>query len=121
MGEKPRPDYSLDRIDPTRGYEPGNVRWATPYEQSCNTRRSLPVLLRGEKVTSAEACRRLNVSDQSVKKARAEGFPPHEAIALAAVRKKLSQKQVTGEFVDWSTAVSKIQSACDRLGLTPHP
>jgi len=37
---KPRPskDYSIDRIDVDKGYEPGNVRWATAKEQRANQR-----------------------------------------------------------------------------------
>lgn len=31
-------EYSIDRIDVNRGYEPGNVRWATRAEQEANKR-----------------------------------------------------------------------------------
>jgi len=36
--DAPRSTYSLDRIDGKRGYEPGNVRWATIHEQNANRR-----------------------------------------------------------------------------------
>lgn len=38
VGERPSLDYSIDRIDPTGDYVPGNVRWATKQEQSQNRR-----------------------------------------------------------------------------------
>ena len=36
LGERPSKDYSLDRIDGTKGYFKGNCRWATKYAQNRN-------------------------------------------------------------------------------------
>jgi hypothetical protein len=38
VGDKPDASLTLDRIDNDRGYEPGNVRWATRAEQNRNRR-----------------------------------------------------------------------------------
>lgn len=42
LGRRP-PNTSIDRIDPRRGYEPGNVRWATSSEQARNKKNSVNV------------------------------------------------------------------------------
>ncbi len=47
MGPRPA-GTSLDRIDPERGYEPGNVRWATHLEQQRNRRRHHLLTVNGE-------------------------------------------------------------------------
>lgn len=46
VGPRPSRVYSLDRIDNNRGYEPGNVRWATRTEQAQNTRPAAAAIVR---------------------------------------------------------------------------
>jgi hypothetical protein len=40
LGPKPTPQHTLDRIDPTGHYEPGNLRWADKKTQSENRRNN---------------------------------------------------------------------------------
>lgn len=46
LGERPE-GYTIDRIDNNRGYEPGNIRWASRQEQSRNTSTNLRIFLDG--------------------------------------------------------------------------
>lgn len=48
IGTRPSPGHSLDRIDNAKGYEPGNVRWATADVQIRNTKRTKLFLYKGK-------------------------------------------------------------------------
>ncbi len=39
VGRRPSDHHSIHRIDNDRGYEPGNMKWATRFEQAQNRRR----------------------------------------------------------------------------------
>lgn len=64
VGDRPGPGYSIDRIDNSRGYEPGNVRWATWKEQNRNTRGNRLIEANGLRLPIVEWAERLNVRRQ---------------------------------------------------------
>lgn len=55
MGPRPSIAHSLDRVDNNRGYEPGNVVWATRVAQARNQRSNRVVVYRGQSMSLAEA------------------------------------------------------------------
>jgi hypothetical protein len=59
MGERPK-GYSLERKDPNGNYEPENCCWIPFNQQSRNTRKTVWVVLNGEKMIQADAAKILN-------------------------------------------------------------
>lgn len=49
MGPKPTPKHTIDRIDNSKGYEPGNCRWATQAEQNRNYSQNRVIEFNGRK------------------------------------------------------------------------
>lgn len=49
IGQPANPEMSVDRIDNTKGYVPGNVRWATSLEQARNRSLCVAVEFQGHK------------------------------------------------------------------------
>lgn len=78
VGPRPSPRHSLDRIDNDKGYEPGNVRWATASEQAKNKRKPKP---RGKTVcglTARQIAEQLGCVPTTIQKRMRQGLPPDE-------------------------------------------
>jgi hypothetical protein len=78
------PELTLERIDNNRGYEPGNVKWATYKEQARNTRRSRRVEFCGQTRVLVEWCEVLGLSYGAVRKRLRDGWPTERALTTGA-------------------------------------
>jgi hypothetical protein len=62
-----KPGLTLDRIDNDKGYSAKNCRWATPKEQSNNTRRNRLFTINGKTKTLAQWCDESTVKPSAVR------------------------------------------------------
>ncbi len=80
MGERPSPEYTLDRIDPSGDYTPENCRWATIREQ-CNNRRNNRILTyKGKDYTASNFAREFNIPPGGVYYGLKKGWEPEYII-----------------------------------------
>ncbi len=76
-----RPDgQSLDRIDNNRGYEPGNIRWATPTQQQRNTSRNTVLTVDGVSRCIAEWAEVSGLSSAVICQRRKRGWSDDLAV-----------------------------------------
>jgi len=66
MGSRPSPRHSLDRINNEGDYKPGNVRWATPQQQSRNTSRTRFITAFGQTKPLTQWAEQLGITPQSL-------------------------------------------------------
>jgi hypothetical protein len=81
----PRPNGgTIERVDNSKGYIPGNVRWATRREQARNKRNNVWLTFRGETLLLADWARRLNIGESTIVTRLKRGLTVEEALTKPA-------------------------------------
>ena len=86
MGE-PEPGMTLERIDNDRGYEPGNVRWASRLEQAQNTRTNVLHAFLGQTLTLAEWVRVSGLGKAAIVRRYQKGWTPERILTEPLARR----------------------------------
>jgi hypothetical protein len=80
VGARPATGYELDRIDNSRGYEPGNVRWATCAENAKNKRTAHLIEVDGVSRNMSDWARLAGFSVQVIAHRLRAGWSPRDAV-----------------------------------------
>jgi hypothetical protein len=83
MGAAPSTKHTLDRIDGSKGYVRGNVRWATKREQANNTKTNRCLTFNGHEATLSEWSRRLGIGKTTIRERLRRGWSVERALTEA--------------------------------------
>jgi len=86
LGPRPSPAHSVDRIDGTKGYIPGNVRWATPGEQARNNSIARPVTYNGKTQTVSEWARETGIGFTTIIARLNRNYPIEDVFSKTKVQ-----------------------------------
>ena len=82
MGPRPSIRHTLDRIDNSKGYEPGNVRWAVWEVQQNNRRNNVLVEWNGERKTFPQWSRETGIHATLLRARLKLGWPVQLAMTV---------------------------------------
>ena len=80
MGRKPGRDYTIDRIDNSKGYSPDNCRWATKKQQSRNISTNRMLTANGVTRSLAEWSEVTGIHHATLCKRLSMGWAPEEVV-----------------------------------------
>lgn len=84
IGPAPTSEHTIDRIDGSRGYEPGNVRWATKVEQARNRTSNLLITAFGRTQCLAEWSEETGIGRHTIAWRIRNGWLPDDAVTKPA-------------------------------------
>jgi len=82
MGERPSDRHSIDRIDNSGDYEPGNCKWSTFAEQNRNYRRNIIIEHNGQAKCLADWADEMGITRHTLRRRIRAGWDMADALTI---------------------------------------
>lgn len=105
LGPRPTDYHQLDRIDNSKGYIPGNIRWVTPKENCRNRSTNLNITIDGQTKTAIEWSEISGLSSNLIYDRISMGWTGKDL--LSSPREKKIKIDMTDLFDIWTNMVSR--------------
>lgn len=119
MEQPPSPRHSIDRINNSKGYAPGNCRWATHKEQSSNLRTNRNISYRGQTLCLQAWADKIGLNVMTLRGRLEAGWPIKRALRQRCDARKRHLIRFRGKtlcLTDWARKLGiKKQTLMSRL------
>lgn len=95
MGHPPFKGASIDRIDGSKGYEPGNLKWSTYSEQMRNKRTTNLVTHAGETMCMQDWAEKLGINRDTLDRRIAKGWSIEKALSTPGYGKGARPRKIS--------------------------
>jgi hypothetical protein len=124
LGPAPSPSHSIERDKNHLGYEPGNVRWATPSEQAHNTSKCRWITHNGRTMLAGDWAKETGIATSTIKSRIDDfGWTAEKALttpvyATASLRRKSGPLKNTKRQVTHNGETRSAHHWARTLGIT---
>lgn len=114
LGPKPFPSHTLERVDNSQGYEPGNTIWATKIQNARNTRKNVYLVYKGQRDCIAAWSERTGISSTAIRHRLERGWSVEKTLSVRSGESRTAKK------ITYHGQVLTIQEWAERTGI-PKP